>query len=47
VSAAQRFLDHLAVAVLARRIITVAELAPTLTDAELTNRLVALAGMAR
>lgn len=46
-SAAQRFFDRLTVAVLLRRIITVAELAPTLTDAQLRTRLLALAGMTR
>lgn len=43
----QRFLDRLTVAVLLRQIITLAGLAPTLTDAELANRLVALAGWLR
>lgn len=40
----QRFLDRLTVAALVRQIIALAGQAPTLTDAELVNRLMVLAG---
>ena len=44
---ARPYLDGVAMAVLLRRITNLAEAAPTLTDAELADRLVALAGPVR
>lgn len=40
----RRHLDHLTTAVMLRRIINLADAAPTFTDTELVGRLVALAG---
>ncbi len=41
------YMDHLTATVVARRLVTLADLAPILTDTELRARLVALAGLAR
>ncbi|MGH3573948.1 MAG: hypothetical protein ACRDUW_19370 [Pseudonocardiaceae bacterium] len=43
----QHFLDRLAVVVMLRQILTLADQAPGLTDAQLAGRLLALAGCAR